>query len=490
MARTADGVGPARRLDDESPYRALPSVSSLIDLVRQSTALTLADDILAHAIQLQLEGERRAIAAGAMPKRAEIVERVLDHLRAIDLPRLRPLINATGILVHTNLGRAPVSAETARSMAEAAASYVALEINADTNERGGRMREIATLMRLLTGAEDCIVVNNNAAAVLLVLSALAAGRSVVMSRGEAVEIGGGFRVPDVLMQSGAILVEVGTTNRTYAVDYERAIDDSTAVLLKVHPSNFRMSGFVHSASVAELAAVASARQLPVVEDLGSGALLDTSPFGLGSEPTIGEGLRQGASLVTASGDKLLGGPQAGIIAGSRKWVEKAARHPLARAVRADKTCLAGVAATLRHYARGEAISAVPVWRMIADDVSTIRERAESLAAKLRTAGCEAFVVSSEAAIGGGSLPGQTLPSAALTLVDSAVEERARRLRLGDPPVFGRIENGRIILDLRSVLPEEDDLLFRAILASPATPVADPSSPESPDYRGSTGSVAD
>jgi L-seryl-tRNA(Ser) seleniumtransferase len=294
---------------------------------------------------------------------------------------------------------------------------------------------------------------------------MAAGRGAVVSRGEAVEIGGGFRVPDVLRQSGARLVEVGTTNRTYARDYASATDEETAAYLKVHPSNFRAFGFVHATSTAELAVLGRERGVLVLEDLGSGALLDTTRFGLAPEPTLQDAIASGADLVMASGDKLLGGPQAGIIVGRAQVVERVARHPLARAVRADKTTLAGVAATLRHYARGEAEARVPVWRMIAAPESTIRQRAENLAASLRQTGRKFAVESADATVGGGSLPGETLPSWALVLrPDDAesIDALARRFRLGDPGVFGRIDRDRLLLDLRTVLPEDDALMLGAI----------------------------
>jgi L-seryl-tRNA(Ser) seleniumtransferase len=312
------------------------------------------------------------------------------------------------------------------------------------------------------------VVNNCASAVLLVLAAVATGKEVVVSRGEAVEIGGGFRVPDVLWQSGARLVEVGTTNRTYARDYLAVTTGETAAYLKVHPSNFRTFGFVHSASTAELAVLGREHGLPLLEDLGSGALLDTSRFGLAPEPTLTGAIEAGADLVMASGDKLLGGPQAGIIIGRALWVERVARHPLARAVRADKTALAGIAATLRHYARGEAESRVPVWRMIGAPEGAIKERATRLAADLAQAGLVADVEAVEATIGGGSLPGETLPSWAVVLssVDGeGIDTLARQLRLGDPGIFGRIDGGRLLLDLRTVFPEEDETMARSLRRS-------------------------
>ena len=458
--RDAHGDEAAR----DTAFRALPPVGAVAARARAGGS-RLSDAALAAAVADALAEERARIAGGDASPRPVIVERAVGRALALERARLAPVLNATGVVIHTNLGRAPVSAETAAAMA-AASGAVALELDPETNERGGRMDEIARLMRLLCGAEATLVVNNCAAATLLVLSAVAAGRKVVVSRGEAVEIGGGFRVPDVLRQSGAVLAEVGTTNRTYARDYLAATDDQTAAYLKVHASNFRMVGFTHAASIGELAEIARERGVALLDDLGSGALLDTAAFGLGSEPTFSDSLGQGSDLVMASGDKLVGGPQAGIIVGRASWVERVARHPLARAVRADKTCLAGLAATLRHYARGEAIETVPVWRMIAAPEATLQVRAEALGAALRERGVVAEPVASVATVGGGSLPGETLPSRAVA-VDAAgagVDELARRLRTGDPGVFGRIERGRLLLDLRTVLPEDDDRLRAAVVA--------------------------
>jgi L-seryl-tRNA(Ser) seleniumtransferase len=298
-----------------------------------------------------------------------------------------------------------------------------------------------------------------------VLAAVASGKEVVVSRGEAVEIGGGFRVPDVLRQSGARLVEVGTTNRTYARDYVAASTEETGAYLKVHPSNFRAFGFVHSASTAELVVLAREHGLPVLEDLGSGALFDTTRFGLTPEPTLGDAIAAGADLVMASADKLLGGPQGGIIIGTASWVERVARHPLARAVRADKTALAGIATTLRHYLRGEAESRIPIWRMIAAPESEIRARVTHLGAALGQDGHAVAVEPVQATVGGGSLPGETLPSWALVLspVDGeGVDMLARRLRTGNPGIFGRIDQDRLLLDLRTVVPEDDEMLLRSL----------------------------
>lgn len=445
-------------------FRQIPPVSALVEAARRQGS-RFSEEVLARAARAELEGVRRALADGEVLGREAIEERVTGAILDLEIARLAPVINATGVIVHTNLGRAPVSAETAEAMRLAAANPVALEIEPESNERGGRMREVGGLMRALTGAEAALVVNNCASAVLLALAAIGAGKGVVVSRGEAVEIGGGFRVPDVLRQSGARLVEVGTTNRTYARDYAAATDAETGAYLKVHPSNFRSFGFVHAASTGELAALGRERGVPVLEDLGSGALLDTTRFGLAPEPTIHEAIEAGAALVMASGDKLLGGPQAGLIVGRKAWVERVARHPLARAVRADKTALAGLAATLRHYARGEAETLVPVWRMIGAAESEIRDRAERERQALVGSGIDASEEPVVSTVGGGSLPGETLPSWAIVIKPmrgESVDEVARRLRVGDPGVFGRIERDRLVLDLRTVLPEDDDVLVDAV----------------------------
>jgi len=448
---------------DQTAFRELPAIDLLVRGAREGGS-RLADEPLRRLLQEVLAGERDAIAIGGRPNRAEIVVRAMERVREIERPRLGRILNATGVVVHTNLGRALVSAEAAAAMA-AAAGAVALEVERETNERGGRMREITDLLRLLTGAEAALVVNNCAAAVVLVLSAIASGKRVIVSRGEAVEIGGGFRVPDVLRQSGAELVEVGTTNRTYAADYAAATDERTGAYLKVHPSNFQVIGFVHAASTAELTELGRARGVPVLEDLGSGALLDTTVYGLAREPMLGESLAAGAALVMVSGDKLLGGPQAGIIAGSATWVDLVSRHPLARAMRADKTCLAGLAATLRHYLRGEAEVQVPVWRMIGARPEALQERAERLRAVVAKRGVCGEIESAMSTVGGGSLPGEELPTVCLSLGGDDLDRLAARLRLGEPGVFGRIEHGRLLLDLRTVLPEDDAELAAAVIAA-------------------------
>jgi len=457
---------------EQQRLRALPSVSSLI---QHPAIAPYAREVGARSLtrlaQLVLEEARQAILAGRAT--GDVVAVLQRKLQKLSQPRLRSVINATGVIIHTNLGRAPVSDEAARAMAEVAGRYTALEIELESGRRGGRMSELSQLLSLLTGAEAGLVVNNNAAAVLLVLSTFCAGRAVLVSRSQAVEIGGGFRIPDVLRQSGARLVEVGTTNRTYVRDYAEAISDDTAAILSVHWSNFRIIGFTAQPELGELADLAHARGLLLIEDLGSGALLDTAAYGLAHEPTVQEAIAAGADLVCFSGDKLLGGPQAGIIVGRRELIEQVERHPLARALRADKTALAGTAVTLRHYLRGEAIDKIPVWRMIATPLAPLEARCQTWQSALRDL-VETEIVATDATVGGGSLPGETLPSRALALGAEAiaevvpgltVEELARRLRTGQPPVVGRVEADRLLLDARTVLPEQDEALVEALRRS-------------------------
>lgn len=374
-----------------------------------------------------------------------------------------PVINATGVILHTNLGRAPLSDASARAAAVAATEYSDLELDLETGKRSSRHRAVAALLRRLTGAEDAVVVNNNAGAVLLAMAALGAGREVVVARGEASEIGGGFRIPDVLRQSGARMVEVGTVNRTYARDYDEAIGADTAAVLVVHRSNFRVVGFTHEAALGEVAAVAKARGVPLLHDLGSGALLDTAAYGLAHEWTPRESIAAGAGLVFVSGDKLLGGPQAGIALGEAALVKRLARHPLARPLRADKMTLAALHATLLHYARGEAERELPVWRMIAAGVQELEVRARAVA---EAAGGDVRVVEGLSTVGGGSLPGDTLPTRLVSVggdeARGGAEGLARRLRTGEPAALGRIEADRLLLDLRTVLPGQDAALGAAL----------------------------
>lgn len=449
------------------PFRDIPSV----DRVLAEPALDglLAEsrrDIVVDAVRERIARAREAVARGAPPPTAaDVALAVAASLRAERAQWPSPVINATGVILHTNLGRAPLSEESLRAAAAAARDYSDLELDLADGRRGSRHTAIARLLRQLIGSEDALAVNNNAGAMLLGLAALSAGREVIVSRGEASEIGGGFRIPDVLAQSGAVLVEVGTVNRTYARDYERAITDRTAAILLVHRSNFQVVGFTHEPAPADVAAVGAARGVPVLHDLGSGALLDTGQFGIGREPMPQESLAVGAGLVFFSGDKLLGGPQAGIVAGKAELVAKLAAHPLARALRADKLTLAALHETLLHYVRGEAMERVPVWRMIAASREELDLRATELARKI---GPAADVVDAFSALGGGSRPTDGLPSRVVLINPASAggpDEAARRLRTGDPPVVGRIEGDRLLLDLRAVPPERDADLAAAVAAA-------------------------
>ncbi len=448
--------------------RKLPRTDELLEAARRAGLVErLGHGWVVEGIRAFLEGLRRdVLAGGRCPEPAEIEQGVLGSLEQAGRGSLRPVVNATGVVIHTNLGRAPLSAQAIEAMGRAAAGYTNLEYDLGAGARGDRYGHAEAALCRLTGAEAAVVVNNNAAAVLLALAALcddAPGTAeVVVSRGQLVEIGGGFRIPEVLARSGATLVEVGTTNRTYLTDFERAIGDRTRVLLAVHRSNFRQSGFVHDVAVEELVALARGRGLRVVDDLGSGTLLETAGFGLGAEPTVPERIRAGADLVTFSGDKLLGGPQAGILAGRRDAVARVKRHPLLRALRVDKVTLAGLSATLAHYERGEAVEKIPIWRAIARRPDALRARAEAWRAALGEAGAGCDVVEGRSAVGGGSLPEVTLPTALLALPPGEADARLSRLRACDPAVVARIEEDRVVLDPRTVLDGEDGAVVAAV----------------------------
>ena len=419
--------------------RDLPSVDELVRGRDDPLAVEAARTVLARA--------REEIRAGGEP--GNLAARLEDELAAARAPRLRRVINATGVIVHTNLGRAPLAAEALTRVCEAASGYSNLEYDRAAGRRGSRQDHVAPILRRLTGAEAALVVNNNAAAVMLALAALAEGREVLVSRGELIEIGDGFRIPDVLARSGAHLREVGTTNRTRAEDYERAVGPNTALLLRVHQSNFRVVGFTERPALAELAQVAQSHKVPLVDDLGSGALVD-----LGDEPTAREALAQGADLVCFSGDKLLGGPQAGIVVGRAELVERLRRHPLQRALRADKLTLAALEGTLALYL--DAPSAIPVLRMLRDDTGAVRARADRLA-KLVGGDVEETV----ARAGGGALPLAELPSHACAVE----EDLAARLRIGEPPVIGVVRDGRTLLDCRTLTDAEVDEVAAAVNAA-------------------------
>ncbi len=423
--------------------RDLPSVDELARGAEDPLAVDAARSVLARA--------REEIRVGAEP--GDLQARLRDELARARRPRLRRVLNATGVIVHTNLGRAPLAAEAIARVEEVARGYSNLEYDLSGGARGSRQDHVADILRRLTGAEAALVVNNNAAAVLLALAALAEGREVLVSRGELIEIGDGFRIPDVLARSGARLREVGTTNRTRAADYERAIGEDTALILRVHQSNFRVVGFSELTPLRRLAQVAQSHKLPLVDDLGSGVLLPPSDtLSLGDEPSAKESLAAGADLVTFSGDKLLGGPQAGIVVGRAELIERLRRHPLQRALRADKLTLAALEGTLALYL--DAPERIPVLRMLRDD--GVRARAERLA-ELTGGTVEETV----ARVGGGALPLAELPSFACALE----EDLAAPLRSAEPPVVGIIRDGRLLLDCRTLTDHDVDEVASAVAAA-------------------------
>jgi L-seryl-tRNA(Ser) seleniumtransferase len=432
--------------------RDLPSVDELAGDGRLAGAAPRP--LLVSAARSALARAREELQAGAEP--GDLVERVESELAAARGARLRRAINATGVIIHTNLGRSPLAREALERVNAVAGGYSNLEYDLGEGGRGSRQDHAAPILRRLTGAEAALVVNNNAAAVLLALAALAEGREVLVSRGELIEIGDGFRIPDVLARSGARLREVGTTNRTRAGDYDRAIGPETALLLRVHQSNFRVVGFTEQPRLADLVRVARAHGLPLVDDLGSGALFANSSLLLGDEPTARESLEAGADLVCFSGDKLLGGPQAGIIVGRAELVERLRRHPLQRALRADKLTLAALEATLALYLDPElAAREVPVLRMLAEPLETVRARAQRLASLVG-----GDVEPTVGRVGGGALPLTELPSFACAVE----EELAPRLRETEPPVIGVVRDGRCLLDCRTIADHEVDEVANAVTA--------------------------
>jgi L-seryl-tRNA(Ser) seleniumtransferase len=444
-------------------YRIIPSV----EVLRQRTGVRQLEaqhgaDATVKALRDGAETLRQRIAAGDhIAHAAETIEGLAKGvLTGQARGSLRPVINATGVVIHTNLGRAPLAGAAIERIASIARGYSNLEYDLEKGGRGSRTVHAESLITSITGAEAAIVVNNNAAAIMLILSGLAAGREVVISRGELVEIGGGFRIPDVMRQSGATLREVGTTNRTRVADYTAAVSPATAMFLRVHPSNFRIEGFTERPSLSDLVEAGRAMTVPVVEDIGSGLLTDD----LADEPSVQASIAAGVDLVCFSGDKLLGGPQCGIIAGRTALVDGLRTHPLMRALRADKITYAILEATLSEFAAGRAATAIPVRRMLQLSADEIEARAQSLAESLAARGWRVAMISGASAVGGGSAPGLPLPTVLLSITrDESPDTTERWLRSLDPPVIARIEHDRVVLDLRTVLPEQDELL-RGLLA--------------------------
>ena len=440
--------------------RKLPSVEHLLQTHQAAQLIAIfGRPLTLQAIRISLEEIRTQNSKPGdeitQPDREHILNRVDALLHTWVSPSLVPVINASGVILHTNLGRAPLSASAIQSMDVVARGYSNLEFDLATGRRGSRLLHAESLLQRLTGAEAALVVNNNAAAVLLILSALAHRKRLIIPCSQLIEIGGGFRMPVVMKQSGAHLVEVGTTNRTNLADYEEALQEPAALVLQAHRSNFKMIGFVEEPTKKEIADLAHKYGVIFVDDLGSGTLIATERFGLAHEPTIQEALANGADLVCFSGDKLLGGPQAGIIVGKADLVAKVSKHPLARAVRADKLCLAALTTTLLHYLRDEVESEVPIWRMISATAKQMQARAEAWATELG----QGEVIKSESTIGGGSLPGESLPTWVLALSVKNVDKFMEKLRRAQPPIIARADQSRVLLDPRTVLPEQDGALL-------------------------------
>ena len=442
--------------------RDLPSVNALLETSGVRSLLAH------HPRQVVLDAVRSAVdaarnAGGAQRTEDQWIETITTAVRESTQSSLRRVINATGVVLHTNLGRAPLADAAIRAIQEVAGGFSNLEYDIENGQRGSRYSHCVGLLRRLTGAEDALVVNNCAAAMVLALNALAQKKEVLVSRGELVEIGGSFRIPDIMARSGARLVEVGTTNRTHDDDYRRAITPKTGAIVKVHRSNFAIEGFTSEVSVERLAFIAAEHGLPVIHDLGSGLMIALDAFGLTGEPTASSALASGATLVLMSGDKLLGGPQAGIILGSSAAVAKLRKNPFARAMRVDKLTLSALEATLRLYLEPDkALKEIPVLAMLTSPVAEIEARAHAVARALRDAGMDPQVNPSRASVGGGAFPTAEIPSSAVVLAGNAAETEGK-LRLSEPPVIARIAEGSVLLDLRSVQPREDGTLSRAVL---------------------------
>jgi L-seryl-tRNA(Ser) seleniumtransferase len=440
--------------------RRLPSVDAV---VRAAGDVDLPRDRFVRAVRDVLAEAR---AAGATLDESSAADAARRRLRDRDRHSLRRVLNATGVVLQTNLGRAPLAPAALAAIVDASGA-VSVEYDLEAGRRGERHGHASRLLAELAGAEDGVVANNNAAAVLLALAALAARKEVIVARGELIEIGGGFRIPDVLRRSGAKLVEVGTTNRTYVRDYAAAITERTGAILRVHASNFKLTGFVARPEDRSLGSLAHERGIAFIHDLGSGTFIDTSRFGLAREEKVGEAIAAGADVVTFSGDKLLGGPQAGLAVGRAAAIGALRSHPLMRAMRPDKLTLAALVATLELYRDGRAETELPVWRMIAATPTALAKRARAVAAQLASGGVDGDVIETQSTIGGGSLPEETQPSRAIAIGTrhGRANEILAGLRAADPPIVARIVDDRAALDLRSVAPEDDGMLARAVTAA-------------------------
>lgn len=444
--------------------RKLPSVEKLLENEWLQPDIDEHSRVLVtQAVQSVIAKIREDILEGSTcPAEGDVVEEIRQHLAQEGFALLQPVINGTGVILHTNLGRALLSQQTLDLLQACCRNYCSLEYDLYQGRRGIRSHGVEKLLCTLTGAESALVVNNNAGAVFLALAALARGKEVIISRGELVQIGGGFRIPEILEQSGAHLREVGTTNQTYLEDYRQAINENTGLLLKVHQSNFRMRGFIHFSSASELKTLGMEYNLLVMEDLGSGAMVPTERFGLGHEPTVQEAIADGIDIVCFSGDKLLGGPQSGIILGRKEFIEKIRKHPLERTVRIDKMTTIALQSTILHYLKKES-EHIPVWKMIGYRLEEIASRAERISRELSKLQLVSSTIESFSTIGGGSLPDETLPTKVVAIEPPySVEDFAQRLRLSVPPLLGRIEESRFLIDPRTIPPSLDSTMVKII----------------------------
>ena len=444
-----------------SDLRLLPSVDQLLKTDQITEHISeFGRSLTLDAIRSVLDEVRSVHSHDkSIPSQEVILDRVLERLRDWTAPTLQHVINATGVILHTNLGRAPLSKAAIESMQMTATDYSTLEYDLGKGRRGSRTMHAEGLLKRLTGAERALIVNNNASAVLLILSVLANRRKVVIARSQLVEIGGGFRIPDVMKQSGAKLHEIGTTNRVHLSDYEQAIqEESIKLIMRAHRSNFQIIGFTSEPPLSDIVALSRRAGIPVVDDLGSGSLLETTNFGLGHEPMVQESLAAGVDLVCFSGDKLLGGPQAGIILGKGDLIKKLKKHPLARAIRPDKLCLAALSTTLLHYVKSEALTEIPIWRMIGEPIDNIKQRAERWISFLG----QGELLEGRSTVGGGSLPGETLPTYLVGISTRHPNKLLTSLRNAQPPIIARLEENRLVLDPRTILPDQEQPLLSNI----------------------------
>jgi L-seryl-tRNA(Ser) seleniumtransferase len=452
------------RLRDK--LRKIPSIEEILESIElqeyihklsHQTVAETAREVVSSLRKKLMKKDKDEISSKTIIKE---IENILSHQEKLFI---KPVINGTGVILHTNFGRAPLGEELLNHIQKISKNYSNLEYDLKLGQRGERTSFLEKLICKLTQAEGSLVVNNNAAAVLLILTGLAKGKEVVVSRGELVQIGGGFKIPEIMAQSGAILREVGTTNRAAISDYSQAINENTALLLKVHFSNFKMIGFTEEVNLNELVKLGKENDIPVIQDLGSGALLPTEEFGLAHEPTAQDAINAGVDLVSFSGDKLLGGPQSGIILGKKKWIEILRKHPMYRALRVDKIVIAGLENLILTYLKKEATEKTPAWKMINTSPDELKSRANKLKMKLEENNIEVFVSESKSTVGGGSLPGETLPTFVISFQSEITPDQlSEKFRNLSTPIIGRIENDRFTLDLRTIFPHQDENLFDSI----------------------------